>query len=391
MASLASPIEESMQRSIAIVTSIHPDFDSRIWKHARSMAAAGWRVELVAPWVRRNEQIPEGITTHFFGRVSSRPIRPVAIPVRIAKRLLPIAGGCDIVHFHDIDILPWMSLFSASKHVVYDVHEDYPEEMMVREWVPHPLRRPFAKMLEVGQRVFARPIRNIVLTQPELDPEFSGARFRKILIYNYASTDLMKGWADDYLARKPTVAFIGSQHTNNGTDLLIDVAARVRRVRPGVRFIASDRFPNADIRNAALARMAELGADNVELIPNVRPHELMSVLNRATIAISPNLRVKQQIRGAHNKIYEFMAAALPIVLSDLPRQVEVVGGSDCGLLARPEDPESFVDAIVRLVDDPSYARDLGANGQRAFRERYSWESQMPRLLDLYDRILAGRP
>lgn len=388
---MASPdfqTEQPMSRSIAIVTSIHPDFDSRIWKHARSMAAAGWRVELVAPWVRRSEQIPGGIRTHFFGRVTSRPVRPVAIPVRIARKLLPIVGGCDIVHFHDIDILPWMSILSLSKHVVYDVHEDYPEEMMVREWVPQALRRPFAKTLEVGQRIFARPIRNIVLTQPELDPEFKGNRFRKILIYNYASIDLMNGWTDDYLSRPPTVAFIGSQHTNNGTDLLIDIAARVRRVRPDVRFIASDRFPNTGIRSAALARIAELGADNLELIPNVRPHELMSVLNRSTIAISPNLRVKQQIRGAHNKIYEFMAASLPIVLSDLPRQVEVVGGSNCGLLARPEEPDSFVDAIVRLVDNPRFARELGENGQRAFRERYSWESQMPRLLDLYDRILS---
>jgi len=380
-----------MQRSIAIVTSIHPDFDARIWKHAKSMAAAGWRVELVAPWTHRDERIPSGITTHFFERVVSRPARPVAIPFRLYAKLLPVLGRCDIIHFHDIDILPWMAMLSVGKHVVYDVHEDYPEEMMVREWVPGVLRRPFAKTLEVGQRVFARPIRNVVLTQPELEAEFPSGGFRRILIYNYASTDLMRGFADDYLSRTPTVVFIGSQHLNNGTELLIDIAARVRRVRPDIRFIASDRFPNAESRGAALALMNRLGAENLELIPNVRPHQLMSVLNRATIAISPNLRVKQQIRGAHNKIYEFMAAGLPIVLSDLPRQVEVVGGSECGVLARPEEPDTFVRAIIDLVDDPSRAQALGARGQRAFQERYSWESQMPLLLDLYDRILTGRP
>jgi glycosyltransferase involved in cell wall biosynthesis len=378
------------QRRIAIVTSIHPDFDARIWKHATSMAASGWRVDLVAPWVLGTEHIPKGITLHFFPRVKKRIARPLLIPFRIATRLIPVLARCNLVHFHDIDILPWMSLLSLAKSVVYDVHEDYPEEMMIREWVPDRLRRPFSKMLEIGQRVFAWPIRNIVLTQPELDREFHGPRFRKILIYNYASLDLMQGWRDDYMQRPPTVLFIGSQHVNNGANLLIDVAGRVAAVRPGIRFIASDRFANAELREAAITRMRQVGATNLELIPNVRPPELMSVLNRATIAISPNLRVKQQIRGAHNKTYEFMAGGLPQVVSDLPRQVEVVGGSACGLLARPEDPESFVSAILELVDDPIRARELGMNGQRAFREKYSWQSQMPGLIAFYENILGVR-
>lgn len=377
-------------RTIAIVTSIHPDFDARIWKHAKAMAALGWNVELVAPWMVRDERIPPNVRLHPFRRVSSRPARPVLVPARIAAKLLPIVSRCDIVHFHDIDILPWMSALSLLKRVVYDVHEDYPEEMMVREWVPNALRRPFARMLEVGQRIFAWPIRNIVLTQPELDREFAGSRYRKVLIYNYASLELAEGAADDYMSRAPTVAFIGSQHANNGSELLIEIAARVARVRPQVRFIASDRFATPQIREAAIARMRELGATNITLIPNVRPHELMGVLNQATIALAPNLRVKQQIRGAHNKTYEFMAAALPIVLSDLPRQVESVGGSGCGILAQPEDPQTFVDAIVRLVDDPEAARQMGLRGQAAFRERYSWESQMPRLLELYEAALGGR-
>lgn len=385
-----SPPRTVRPRTIAIVTSIHADFDARIWKHAKSMAAMGWNVELVAPWTVRDERIPPNVRLHSFARVRARLARPFLIPVRIAAKLLPILRRCDIVHFHDIDILPWMSLLSLVKPVVYDVHEDYPEEMMVREWVPNLLRRPFSKMLEVGQRIFAWPIRNIVLTQPELDPEFAGARFRKVLIFNYAALELADGASDDYMSRPPTVAFIGSQHTNNGSDLLIEIAAKVARVRPQVKFIASDRFASPQFRDVAVARMRELGATNMELIPNVRPHELMQVLNRATIAIAPNLRVKQQIRGAHNKTYEFMAAALPIVISDLPRQAEAVGGSGCGILAQPEDPQTFADAVVRLVDDPEAARQMGRRGQEAFRTRYSWESQMPRLVALYDAAL-GRP
>jgi glycosyltransferase involved in cell wall biosynthesis len=59
-------------------------------------------------------------------------------------------------------------------------------------------------------------------------------------------------------------------------------------------------------------------------------------------------------------------------------------------LAKPEDPDTFAAAIVRLVDDRLLGLRLGKNGQRAFQERYSWESQMPKLLGYYETILTGR-
>ena len=85
-----------------------------------------------------------------------------------------------------------------------------------------------------------------------------------------------------------------------------------------------------------------------------------------------------------------MAAGLPIVASDLPQAVAIVGGSNAGLLARPEDPSSFADAICRLANDRAYARELGLSGQRAFRERYSWESQAGVIQSFYERVLLGR-
>jgi glycosyltransferase involved in cell wall biosynthesis len=392
MGSLESAAERGTRpgRTLGIVTSIHPDFDARIWKHARAVAAAGWRVLLIAPWDPSGATIPDGIEIIPFARVQHRLKRPILIPARIAARLLPILRSCDLVHFHDIDILPWMSAVSTVKPVVYDVHEDYPEEMLVRDWVPDLLRQPLRLGVEVGQRLFSRPIRNIVLTQPLLDREFQGKGFRKITLPNYASLTLVDGVEENYLERSPTVIFIGTQHANNGSLLFLDIAERVKALRPEVRFLTVDRFTGDKFRTEVLGQVASRGLSNVELIPNVRPHELMRSLNRATIALSPNLRVKQQINGAHNKIYEFMAAALPQVASDLPHQVDVIGGSEAGILAKPEDPDTFAAAIVRLVDDRLLGLRLGKNGQRAFQERYSWESQMPKLLGYYETILTGR-
>jgi glycosyltransferase involved in cell wall biosynthesis len=389
---LTTPVPRSCGRAdrlfrVAIVTSIHPDFDARIWKHAKSLAARGHIVHLVCPWKVACETI-SGVQLHPFHRVASRTKRLLQIPVRLIRQLMPLLREVDFVHFHDIDILPWMSLLSAFMPVVYDIHENYAEEMRVRDWVPPHLRTPLAFAVRWGQIALAWPVRNVVLVAMAQESDFSNQRFRKFYLKNYASLEFSQGTEDNYCHRKDGVIFSGSQHVNNGSLLLLDIAERMLKRRPELPFYAVDRFASQQFRSRVLAEIDSRELHNVEILPNLKPHELITTLNRATIAISPNLRVPQQIHGVHTKLFEYMAAGLPVVASDLPHQVEVVGGNRAGLLASPEDPSSFVTAIERLLDDREYAAQLGRQGQSAFRSKYCWEGQIDALEDYYAEVLA---
>jgi glycosyltransferase involved in cell wall biosynthesis len=373
---------------IAIVTSIHPDFDGRIWKHARSLAEAGCRVSLICPWRVSDGEVRNGVTLHPFPRTHARWLRPALIPLRLGRRLLPILRQVDIVHFHDIDILPWMALVSLGRPAVYDVHENYPDEMLVRDWIPRLLRKPLYHAVRVTEAVLSRAVRNCVLVVPAQDARFRAPRLRVIHIRNYATRTLLAGVRDDYFTRKDTVVFTGAHHDTNGSMLVLDVAARSRARGLDFTYLMTDRFASEAFRRRFLAEIERLKlADRVTIRPYVAAHDIMNILNEGTIAISTNLRVPTQERGIHTKLFEYMAA-LPIVASDLPHQIEVVGGASAGLLARPEEPDTFVDALARLAADRRYARELGLNGQSAFLERYCWESQMPSLLEFYDAILA---
>jgi glycosyltransferase involved in cell wall biosynthesis len=375
------------RRSVAIVTSIHPDFDSRVWKHAKGLARAGYDVHFVCPWKVENGATVDGVRFHTFTRVTNRALRSFQIPSRILARLLPILGQVQLVHFHDLDILPWMMLLSFFKPVVYDVHENYPEEMMVRDWIP----RPFRHLLRFGvywiQLVCSMKIRNIVLVAPSYDSGFTSPYLRRIYFRNLATLDLVKDVAPDYLERPPAVIFTGSQYENNGSLLYLEIAAICKQSAPELPFYVTDRFASAAFKNRVLAIIEQKQLTNIQFLPNVKPHELMHTMNRATIAVSPSLRVPQQVKGFHTKLYEYMAAGLPMVASDLPHESELIGKNNCGILARPEEPESFAAAILRLARDPGLAFQMGQNGQTAFKNNYSWETELPKLLDFYDRIL----
>ncbi len=375
-------------RRVAIVTSIHPDFDARIWKHARLLAANGIGVDMICPWNVKDGEVIDGVTFHPFEPATSRLKRLFQIPLRVLPRVFAVRDKVDIVHFHDIDLLPWMAMVSLRKPVVYDVHENYAHEMLVRDWVPKLLRKPLYHLVRWGQLCLSLIVRHIVLVAPSQEPDFSHKRFNRTYIYNYASVALLDKVASDYPQRADVVLFIGSQHLNNGSMVLLDIAEETLKRLPDIQFRATDRFSNAAFRAEVIEEIQRRGMqDRFTLIPNVKPHELMAVLNQATIGISPNLRVPQQIKGIHTKVFEYMAAGLPMVISDLPHQVEVVEHSGAGILARPEDVSSFVNGIAKLFEDRQLAADFGRKGQAWFRENYSYESQAANFLAFYGKVL----
>lgn len=384
-------IEGRTPRRVAIVTSIHPNFDARIWKHARLLASNGIGVDLICPWDVENGSVQDGVTFHPFPKAASRLSRPFSVPLRILPRLTKIFRSVDIVHFHDLDLLPWMAMAAIGKTVVYDVHENYAEEMLIKEWIPKPLRKPAAFVVRTGQFLFSSVIKNIVLVAPSQEQSFRHRHFKRIYLYNYASTALLNNVKGSYLTRDDVVVFIGSQHVNNGSLLLLDIVEETIKRMPHIRFMATDRFSSQAFRKQVLDEIERRGIGNsIKLIPNVKPHELMDVLNGATIGISPNLRVPQQINGIHTKIFEYMAAGLPMVVSDLPHQVEVLTHNQCGVLAQPENPASFAVALENLVRDKHLAQSLGENGQRGFVNEYSYESQADHLISYYRQILDSR-
>jgi glycosyltransferase involved in cell wall biosynthesis len=375
---------------IAIVTSIHPDFDARIWRHAKLLASSGHTVHLVAPWDVEAGPGRDGVIFHPFRKASSRASRLMNVPHKLLPTLWRILRRVDVVHFHDIDLLPWMTGLALFKPVVYDVHENYPDEMLLREWIPSPLRRPLAWSVRWGQWVCARLVRNIVLVAPSQEPDFGSWGVRKTYIYNYASRALIDTAKSDLAQREPKVVFIGAHHENNGSWLLLDIAERLQASGSKIRIMTTSRFFDEKIRLQFTQEIAKRNLGNIDLLPTVKPPLIMDILNQATIAISPNLRVPQQIKGIHTKIFEYMAAGLPIVLSDLPHQVEVVEKNQAGLMAQPEDVDSFVEAVLRLAGDQALTVNLGRAGQNAYINHYSYESQLTSILKFYAAILSAK-
>ncbi len=93
-----------------------------------------------------------------------------------------------------------------------------------------------------------------------------------------------------------------------------------------------------------------------------------------------------------NKLFDYMAAGLPVIASDLRPMRRVVEQCESGLMVEPESPEALAQAAVRMLDDPALRRSMGEMGRRAVAERYNWQHDQRRLLDAFERRgAAGHP
>jgi glycosyltransferase involved in cell wall biosynthesis len=91
------------------------------------------------------------------------------------------------------------------------------------------------------------------------------------------------------------------------------------------------------------------------------------------------------------KLFESLAAGVPVVVSDMPGMRAVVEAIDAGALCDPTLPASIASAIRTVLDTPRAAQ-LARRDRilRAAHEQYSWEVQVAELGRVYDDLLSAR-
>jgi glycosyltransferase involved in cell wall biosynthesis len=86
------------------------------------------------------------------------------------------------------------------------------------------------------------------------------------------------------------------------------------------------------------------------------------------------------------KLFEYMAAGLPVIASDFPLWRSIVDGARCGLLVDPTNASEIRDAMRWILDHPAEAEAMGRRGAQAIASDYNWAREAETLLRLYERL-----
>ncbi len=112
-------------------------------------------------------------------------------------------------------------------------------------------------------------------------------------------------------------------------------------------------------------KAAALGLKNVIFLPFQPYPDLPAMLSASDILLVPLDREKSHL-SVPSKLYNFMAAGRPILgLADASSEVAgLIGSTECGICAEPDDPRAIARAILRIKNAPSQARRWGENGRK---------------------------
>lgn len=308
-----------------------------------------------------------------------------------ARAAASAAGPADVYHGHDLTGLA-AAVAAADRHpeakVVYDSHEIYLESGANADQ-PGWLRRLMARL----ERRWIAGAAALVTVNESLAGEL-GRRYtpaRTVVVHNCPprsdapadGADLIRA-ATGIPANEPIALYHGAFSRHRGLEQLAAAVAE-----PGLELVHAVFLGYGGLR-AELDALAAgpVAPGRVHVLAAVPPDELGAWVASADVgvmAIQPST-INHRL-STPNKLFECLAAGVPVIASDFTEMRRIVcddPGGPLGIVAAPDDVGALASAILSIVGAPRAEREvLRARCLRAAHERWNWESESARLVDLY--------
>ena len=370
--------------------------DTRVQKEARSLVAAGYRVTVVADGAAglRSQEDRDGTTVIRVERAARRlpGLRYLLHDWRLLRVLLRLQPH--IIHAHDSNALLPVALAARWRRVpfVYDAHD---------LWLGRPRRQRSRLYFALNQAVY-RLIERLLVPAAAAAITVSPPIARHLeRVYGLPRVDLVPNYPDveELPTRRdlrtltdagplhpdrPIALYLGGLMAGRGLENLVDAAASFRDAQ--LVLLGSGALAEDLARRAGALGVAE----RVHLLSPVPSDHVVDYAADAQIGVSPIVPSCLNYRySLPNKLFQYMAAGIPVVASDFPQVREVVEGAACGALVDTGRPDAIAEAVNAILSDPAAARAMGERGQRAVRDRFNWSVAERTLLDVYARVSSS--
>ncbi|WP_043906118.1 glycosyltransferase family 4 protein [Parageobacillus genomosp. 1] len=366
------------------LTSVHPGEDIRIFvKECQSLARAGHDVTLIVAnepsRVVHNVRIV-GVSAPARTRIS----RMLKATYQVYKQALK--ENAEVYHFHDPELIPvGLLLKKKGKKVIYDVHEDVPEQVLSKQWIPKPLRKPISFLVKSIEKFAAKQFDAIVTATPTINNRFKTYNEKSVTVHNFPILNELLDPNIDISNKdfsRPNIVYIGGITKLRGIKEMMLAVEKVNE-HTDVKLQLAGKFAPEHLEY----EMKQLSAwKYVQHLGWLNRQQIKDCLFNATLGLVLLHPEPRYIVSYPIKLFEYMSAGIPVIASHFPLWKEIVENCECGKCVNPLDVNEIARTIQWFIDNPEKAKQMGLNGRKAIEEKYNWENESKILIRLYEEL-----
>jgi glycosyltransferase involved in cell wall biosynthesis len=396
------------RKALIIVENLPVPFDTRVWKEALALRAAGYDVTVLCPrgkGYRESYEFLEGVHVyrHPMPKEGNSPLGYVWEYVcalfwqflyswRIFfSRGFHVIQGCNPPDDIFLVALPFR-LFGV--RYIFDHHDANPELYYSKYERKDFFWKAQVKLEKLTYRaadvVMAtnESYKGLAIDRGRLDP-------RDVFVVrngpDLAKFKLVPARPELKHGKRYLVGYVGNMSIQEGLEILVEAALLIKnRGRRDVHFTCVGGGPGLNsLRQLVREKNLE---DTFNFTGRVPDQELLEVLSTADVCVNPDKPCEMNDISTMIKITEYMALAKPIVQFDLKEGRFTAGDASLYSSNNQDDlATDFADKILWLIDNPEERQRMGEFGRRRVEQQLAWEFSVAQLTAAYERAFEKRP
>lgn len=301
----------------------------------------------------------------------------------------------DVIHIHDLQIARAVFNIKSNKIIVLDLHENRPEIMKhyahVNSFLGKFLINP-DRWKKFEFKYISHSDKVIIVTEAARDyycEKIGIDNSKFIVLPNTVRKEFYKEYKiDDSILERYNnsfnVLYFGDTGIRRGTLELIEAAALIRKEIPHLKIILvgkskEDKLLSATVKKLNLETTVDMvGWQDFKLFP--------SYLKAAHIGVSPLHKNIHHDTTYANKLFQYMAFGLPLVVSDSTAQRNLVESVHCGLVHKDKSVKEIANQLLKLYQDQDLYQSCSENSRTAIEEKYNWEVTSLELISFYNSL-----
>lgn len=372
---------------ICHISTAHNKLDDRIfYKECVSLSTADFDVSYIVQ-SEHNERI-NNINIICLPIFKSRLKRMLANPVVAFFKVMRL--NPKVVHFHDPELIfTGILLKLFGKKIIYDMHELVYCQINDKDWISNKTIKNLVsfsyKMIEKSAiRLFDRIILAENGYSKYFEENYKKQMHKVVYIRNFPVLKLINNQKtiEERDSTKTVLLYAGGLTKIRGIKEIVDSLIYVKQ--PTELWLLG-KFDDEEYQNAC---QSSTGWKNVKYFGYIKHEDVYKYTLSCDIGISLLYPLPNYLTSLPVKAFEYMACEKPMIMSNFEYWKDIFG--DVALFCDPMNPKEIALCIQQLIDDHVKALEFGEKGRKLILEKFSWEAESIRLIEMYNQLLRKK-